>query len=180
MKRGQPVFSRPLAVKDLPAGGRDITIEATAQERAEIARQLALPAIDRLVGSYHVSPTKTGARVAGEVVGQVRQICVVSLEPFAARIREPVEVSFAVPTVGANPPPREELVISPEEDDPAEPLLDGKIDLGAVTFEFLALGLDPYPRKEGAEFAYKDASGDPPPSPFAVLADRAPKGSSNK
>ena len=31
-------------------------------------------------------------------------------------------------------------------------MIDGKIDLGALAAEFFALGLDPYPRKPGAEF----------------------------
>jgi hypothetical protein len=50
-----------------------------------------------------------------------------------------------------------------------EPLVGGKVDLGAIATEFLILGLDPYPRKPGAVF-------DPPPedrasdSPFAALA----------
>ena len=36
-----------------------------------------------------------------------------------------------------------------DEDEP-DPIIDGKIDLGALTAEFFALGLDPYPRKPGA------------------------------
>ncbi len=39
------------------------------------------------------------------------------------------------------------------DDEPPEPLVDGKIDLGAIATEFLLLGIDPYPRKAGAEFA---------------------------
>jgi hypothetical protein len=176
MKRDKPAFSRPLAVKDVPASGRDILVEATARERAQIARELTLPAVDSLVGNYHVSPTKAGARISGEVVARVHRVCVVSLEPFAVQIHEPVEMDFALPTgQRANPQPHGELVISPDEDDPPELLLDGKIDLGAVTFEFLALGLDPYPRKEGAEFSYRDARGDVASSPFSVLAGSAAK-----
>ena len=32
-----------------------------------------------------------------------------------------------------------------------EPLIDGKVDLGALATEFLILGLDPYPRKPGRD-----------------------------
>ena len=56
-----------------------------------------------------------------------------------------------------------------EEDEP-DPLIDGKIDLGALAAEFFALGLDPYPRKPGVSFeAPEDAADD---SPLADLARR--------
>jgi hypothetical protein len=46
---------------------------------------------------------------------------------------------------------------------------DGRIDLGAIAAEHLALGLDPYPRAPGAEFAdhIEDAARET--SPFAAL-----------
>jgi hypothetical protein len=43
------------------------------------------------------------------------------------------------------------------------------VDLGAVATEFLLLGIDPYPRKEGAEFEPR-ITGDPAAHPFAALA----------
>jgi len=178
MKRHRPAFSRLLVVKDLPARGRDVVVEATEKEREAIARELALPGVDSLVASYHVSPTTGGARIAGEVVAHIRQICVVSLETFPTQVCEAVDMVFAIPIERvADPQPQGELVISPDDEDPPEALIDGKIDLGVVTFEFLALGLDPYPRKAGAKFAFKDAA-ENAPSPFSVLAERAAKGSS--
>jgi hypothetical protein len=54
------------------------------------------------------------------------------------------------------------------DDEPPEPLRDGKLDLGAIATEFLLLGIDPYPRKPGVEFApvkTDDASA----KPFAAL-----------
>ena len=44
------------------------------------------------------------------------------------------------------------MVLLDGEDAP-DPIVDGKIDLGALAAEFLALGLDPYPRKPGVAFA---------------------------
>ena len=49
-----------------------------------------------------------------------------------------------------------------------EPLVDGKIDLGALAIEFLILGLDPYPRKPGAIFQ-PPADAQPDEGPFAAL-----------
>ena len=55
-------------------------------------------------------------------------------------------------------------------------IVDGRIDLGGLAGEFLALGLDPYPRKPDASFDL----GEPEPerdSPFAALSGLArPKG----
>ena len=34
-------------------------------------------------------------------------------------------------------------------EDAPDPIVDGKIDLGALAAEFMILGLDPYPRKPG-------------------------------
>ena len=34
-------------------------------------------------------------------------------------------------------------------------IMDGQIDLGALAAEFLVLGLDPYPRKPGADFSFE-------------------------
>jgi hypothetical protein len=171
------LFSRPISVTDLPARGRDIKVEATAAERVAIARDLGLVALDSLTGTYHVAPTGRGARLEGKVVARIRQTCVVSLDPFDVELDEPVKIAFATA-----PEPGEggvlqgdTLSISPDEDDPPEPLTGGVIDLGAVTLEFLALGLDPYPRKPGvelsAEFSPERVDEEKAPSPFAALAE---------
>ena len=47
---------------------------------------------------------------------------------------------------------RETLTVSLADEDDPDPVIDGKIDLGALAAEFFALGLDPYPRKPGVEF----------------------------
>ena len=62
------------------------------------------------------------------------------------------------------------------ENDAPDPLIDGKIDIGALATEFVALGLDPYPRKPGVTF---EPPSDGPGSvkPFSVLrsADKRAK-----
>jgi uncharacterized metal-binding protein YceD (DUF177 family) len=56
--------------------------------------------------------------------------------------------------------------------DPPDLIEDGIIDLGGYVVEHLALELDPFPRKPGAEFTPPET--DPEPSPFAVLARLKP------
>ena len=53
--------------------------------------------------------------------------------------------------------------------EPPDEIVNGQIDLGALTAEFLALGLDPYPRKPGVDFNYRDPA-DEKDSPFAALS----------
>jgi hypothetical protein len=167
MKQKAFPLRREIAVADIPRAGLDIRVEANAQQRAEVARHFNLLGIEALSGSYHVSAGSPGARVRGEVTASVRQTCVVSLEPFEAQIREPVDLAFAA---GPREVPTDRIDISPDDEDPPEPLLNGKIDLGAVTVEFLALGLDPHPRKPSASFAHQNSDAERPASPFAVLA----------
>ena len=76
----------------------------------------------------------------------------------------------------AAPKPADSIKISMDSD-PPEPVEDGHIDLGAVAAEFLALGLDPYPRKPGIAFSgdglvaeQDEAPEEKPDNPFAALA----------
>jgi hypothetical protein len=87
----------------------------------------------------------------------------VTLEPFDASLEEEVDVDFA--EAGREP------VAAAHEDrdhEPPDEITGGRIDLGALTAEFLALGLDPYPRKPGAAFAFEGQDAKPD-SPFAAL-----------
>jgi hypothetical protein len=47
-------------------------------------------------------------------------------------------------------------------------LVDGTVDLGAIASEFLVLGIDPYPRKPGVDFA-QPQQGEAAGRPFAAL-----------
>jgi len=175
----RPAFSRPLAVVDIPRRGLEVAVEADEEERARIAAEFELPALSFLKGAYRVLPTAAGVRVTGEVTAHLSRACVVSLEPFETDLHEKVELAFA--TLGEHASRGElkpagrlsqggEITISPDEEDPPELIIDGKVDLGAVTLEFLALGLDPYPRKPGVELSERREDEETSPSPFAMLA----------
>ena len=59
-------------------------------------------------------------------------------------------------------------------DDPPDPLVNGAVDLAAVVAEFLALAVDPYPRKPGAVFSPPVEPGGQGSSPFAELEKLKP------
>ncbi|PWB82394.1 MAG: hypothetical protein C3F11_12195 [Methylocystaceae bacterium] len=204
MTRDQDVdevpFSRPLAAADVPENGLDVSIAAEAGERAALARADGLNALSRLEADLHVAREGAGGlRVTGELRADIRQTCVVSLEEFDATVVEPIDLRFAPPApvedaprgdrhwrdrrTGSAPEPKEEKTsrhIVALDDDAPDPLIEGRVDLGSVVAEFLALALDPYPRKPGASFAESAAAGEPETaSPFAGLRDALEKGREN-
>jgi uncharacterized metal-binding protein YceD (DUF177 family) len=169
-------FSRPIKVETLPRDGLEQAIEAAPAERAALAEANGLVDISELKATFLVKRAGKGARVVGTLHAEITQTCVVSLEPFPATIDEPVDMRFAPPPARERPSGQgEPVVIDLDGDDPPDPIVDGKIDLGAIATEFLALALDPYPRKPGVEFS-------PPPeeaaldTPFVALAAIVKKG----
>ena len=140
-------LSRPLSVAQLPPDGLEVTVTATADERAALARDFDLPAIHALEGRFRVTGSARQARVAGRVTAAITRTCVVTLEPFDSVLEEAVTVAFAAPDADAGGFAAGGAGSAAE---PPDEIVDGRIDLGALTAEFLVLGLDPYPRKPGA------------------------------
>lgn len=179
-------FSRVVAVDRLRADVvNEITITADEDERAALARTDSLVRIDRLEGRFRVARHAAGVQVTGKVEAEIVQTCVVSLEPFPAVVREPVDVRFvpeaevdALEAAFARSSGDAFADVADAADFP-DPIIDGRIDLGALASEFLALGLDPHPRKPGATFAAEAAAADAGDatnvSPFVVLRPRGEK-----
>jgi uncharacterized metal-binding protein YceD (DUF177 family) len=156
-------ISRPVDVERMALREDGVRLEATEEERRLAAEFLKIPAIHDLVGEFSVTGNRRRAKVTGRVVGRVSQTCVVTLEPFESEIAEDVDLTFAEERDNLS-----EEEIERRKIDPPDEIVDGKIDLGAVMTEFLALGLDPYPRKPGVDFEpiTDDKAED---SPFAAL-----------
>jgi uncharacterized metal-binding protein YceD (DUF177 family) len=110
-----------------------------------------------------------GAHVTGAIHGELTQVCIVSVEPFPATVDEDVDVRFAPPPNRGSSAEQEVQTFSLADEDEPDPVIDGKIDLGALAAEFFALGLDPYPRKPGAILDEEHANSEPADSPFAAL-----------
>jgi len=172
-----PSFSRRIRADDVAAGGLDMTIVADASERDALTRANNLVAIGRLEATFHLTRISRGVvRAQGDLVADITQTCVVSLETFDSSVHEDIDVKFAalaedrLKPRGATPP----VIDLTETDEPPDPIVDGRIDLGALAAEFFALGLDPYPRKPGVEFAAPETD-DGADSPFAVFKPPDPK-----
>lgn len=165
-----PLFSRSVSVAEVPAHGLDLRVEPSEAERASLARHLAVLAVPEFSAKLHVAPEgRDGLRVTGTIEATVVQTCGVTLEPFEAPVKEAVDVHF-VPAGTAVPPAAED----DESYDPPDEIVNGGIDVGALATEFLALGIDPYPRKPGAVFEApaEDAAAASPFSALSRLKDR--------
>ena len=129
-----------------------------------MARDFGLPAIDALSADFTLTSSAKGVHVVGQLKAthhaDLRRHASIPSIPI---IDETVEVDFAEPS-GMPPEPPTEM----HEYEPPDEIVNGQIDLGALTAEFLALGLDPYPRKPGVDFDFEDAGGRGD-SPFAAL-----------
>lgn len=177
LSKGQGPFSRIFVADDIQRD-RSITLDLVASpaECSAVAAELGLEAIHSLKGKLTVLRQARGVlQVEGEVRADIEQMCVVTLEPFESEVVEPVSIKFA-PEVAPGTPPRKvdvaEAVEVSMDEDPPDPIVNGRVDLGAVVVEFLALGLDSYPRKPGVEFTPERTDEHEPvaESPFAALA----------
>lgn len=175
MKKRELPYSHPIAVATLH-GETHLKLEPDVEARARIARYLGLHAIDRFYAELTLTHASNGlVSVEGQIDARIHPICVVSLDPFEQTIAEPVSIRFAPEGVIERLTKRA-TENNDEDYEPPDPILNGEIDFGMVAVEFLALALDPYPKKPGAEFKGADLDAEPQ-SPFAVLkALKSPHG----
>ena len=114
-------------------------------------------------------------RVEGSFEAEVVQICVITLEPFPARLVQSFSASF-----GEGGPGLPALLTGLEEDEQPELIEGGVIDIGETVAQYVALALDAYPRKPGATLprryrgAETNGAGQSENKPFAGLGSLKP------
>ena len=176
-------FRRPEDLSNIPKGGVEREIRATEREEQAIAELLGLEALHALTATLRIKPEKKNIfQLKGRVSAEIEQVCVVSLEPIKQAVSEPIELRVRANAGAAAVAEAQnrELEFFVDEADPPEPLEASLVDLGVTAIEFLALAIDPYPRKAGVslESYYgqelnlpleDDGDADDQPSPFAKL-----------
>jgi uncharacterized metal-binding protein YceD (DUF177 family) len=163
-------------VAQIPDKGLHRDIEADGATRSAMADIAGLREIAFVRASFELS-LRSGGRVhvKGQLTARIGQTCVVTLEPVENDIDEEIDLIFA---------PAEQIIEMTEhfggdDDDvetgeaelpePAEPIVNGIIDLGRLATDVLFLAIDPYPRKPGAIFEQQITAADPEDHPFAAL-----------
>lgn len=158
------------ALSDAPLA---VSLTPDAAETAALARHLGVEALAAVaLAGTAVQDGKDGARVEGRVTAEVRQNCVVTLEPIETTLDLPVTRHYrrgaeAAPdaTEGAA------IEIRAGDDDVGPDPLGDEIDLAALLTETLALAIEPYPRADGAELGARIA-GPPGAEPLTDEAAR--------
>jgi uncharacterized metal-binding protein YceD (DUF177 family) len=154
---------------EIPVGGLDRTRAATPEELSSVAQILNILAVSTLSARYRIVSIAGGAyRLSGSIGADVEQACVVSLEPVKGKVNAAFEVEFW-PDVSSEESEEEASILGGSD---VELLEHGTIPVGRIVFETLSASLDPYPRREGAEFRWQDPKADEPAAsnPFAALA----------
>jgi uncharacterized metal-binding protein YceD (DUF177 family) len=169
----KPPHALSLAVRaaDVPAEGRRVELKPDAAGRRALAEQLGIPEVTELVADFTVYPLGADTySVRGSVAATVVQTDVVTLEPVQQRVEETIDLTFAA-AEAASAERAAQALGEPGEDSGPELFCNGRIELGALTQEYLALGLDPYPRAPGVEFgAHIEDDSATEASHFAALA----------
>ncbi len=159
-------YSEPVRLHQVP-GGVKRTLEPDAAARARIARALDLASLESFTAEMNLAPTAAGWRLSGRVRASLAQTCGITLEPLPVEVDAP----FALTLAEAVDEDSDEIIITLDDESP-DLIEDGQIDLGQYAVEQLALLLDPFPRKPGAEFVQPPEPAEI--SPFAILKQPRP------
>jgi hypothetical protein len=150
------------APSKLPKKGERFIGSATKAYMADVAAQLMIMHVEQLSWELVAKPWgKKGFRLDGTIKGVVAQACIVSLDPVVERIEEIVDLRF-VPEETVREKPRsrgfeEDINFEATPEDEPETYNGDVFDAMPFVIEHLALGLNPYPRAQGAEFVETDA-----------------------
>lgn len=194
MTNAQLEFSRLVSVERLAQETVYLALEADSAQRKALAKRLGLIALDALKAEVTLDALAEDGRyrLAGRLVADVIQTCVLTLDPVENHIEadfsreyanEAVLSRFRAMRLGQDKGDFEEdetadWLMTLEDEEEPDPLVNNAIDAGEAVAEELALSLDPYPRKPGAslppEYRALEEDGGMAPrhSPFAVLKDK--------
>lgn len=171
--RPAPEFHRSIEIAAWDRRERQIRFEANPEERCAIADYLGLVSLDRLDGEARIRPWRNGGAILeGRLTAVVAQTCIVTLEPVTSTVDQEFERRYLpedrIAREQADLDARD-VEVELTAEDPPEPLVGGRIELGDAVVEELSLGLDPFPRCEGAELEQPKDAEDLRPHPFAAL-----------
>lgn len=166
----QKEFSYPLVVADLPLSEQHYHMTASADNLSFLAEILQVPEVKTFDADFYMKPNHNTSilSVKGRIKAQIVLKSVVSLEDFLSEYD--FEFSTAFDTKATLQSQKEDG--DDWDKDTPEIVIGGKIDLGDIAIEQVALRLDDYPRKEGEIFEFNSEFDEESAveNPFAVLA----------
>jgi len=165
-------WSIRIPLGDLRRGAVTLDLTPDVDTERAIAKTLKLVDLKGFRAQVRLGPWLDGVELAGDWTAVVTQVCGVSLDPFETKLGGVFQVRCVPLGSPLLIPADSEVEIDLDADDPPDALEHDWVDVAAYVVEHLALEIDPFPRKPGAEFTPPPA--ETPPSPFAVLARLQP------
>ena len=165
----QKDFSYPLQIDELNQGEQSYMLRADKAQLETLKEILQVPAVNYFEADIKLKFQKK--RGILDVSGQVRAglglISVISLEPFDRDYKTDFTLTF---DTNATYEQIRELDEDIEADIP-DIVIGGRIDLGDIAIEQLALVMEDHPRQDGEEFSPLIEDDAPlRENPFAILA----------
>jgi len=169
-------------VDAIPPDGRDVSIKADGEQRAELTELVHVTSVDAFAADLLVQKVRGGLRVTGRLTARVTQPCVVTLEPVSQDIDEPVDRVFMPgQDAGADAAPGSEVFVDLESDDIPDNFQGPDLDLTPLLIEIFGLAIDLYPRSPEAGPALDHIESDNrTDGPFAALARLRSEDEGNK
>lgn len=171
---------------EISVKGVSQTLEVSPQECEAIAKLLDLLSLNSMHMEFKLRRSgRTRFKLTAHLLADVTQSCVVTLDPVEIEIDEPFEIDFWPPEDVAQLESRAEDEGTEVPLEGPEPIEEGRIDVGQLAYEHFAAALEPYPRKPGVSFDWRDPRAGPAAqvknTPFAELARlKSPQRESSK
>lgn len=173
MSQPTPEFSRILDIKQIGNAIKEFKLIAKPIERKALIDRLGIVALDMFEVIYTVEQIPNDSfKVQAEITAQLTQSCIQTGAP----VKETVNESFGLLLRPANPKvgvPKENEIdlsaLSQEAEEEIELPPNGKVDLGEVFVQYLALEMDPYPKSDNAQDPIDAPAETQKQNPFEIL-----------
>ncbi len=165
----QKDFSYPLKIEDINQGEQTYKLRANKAQLETLREILQIPAVNYFEADIKLTFQKKKGilDVSGEVRAGLTLISVISLDEFEKEYKSNFSLTYDTNATYEQIREMDEDI----EDDIPDIVIDGKIDLGDIAIEQLALVMEDHPRKDGEEFTSVIEDDSPVrENPFAVLS----------
>ena len=165
----QKDFSYPLKIEDINQGEQTYKLRANKAQLETLREILQIPDVNYFEADIKlIFQKKKGILdVSGEVRAGLTLISVISLDEFEKEYKSNFNLTYDTNATYEQIREMDEDI----EDDIPDIVIDGKIDLGDIAIEHLALVMEDHPRKDGEEFTSVIEDDSPVrENPFAVLS----------
>ncbi|MEM7620819.1 MAG: DUF177 domain-containing protein [Pseudomonadota bacterium] len=177
-KKRTSVLYLEIPTDHIPEQGLEISETITAKEKQYLIDTLDLHDISSFQTDIKITKQRQDVFIIkGRVSAHIIQECIVTLEDVRTVVDETLKAKFVPKDSTCFTHRAENIDVDPFEDHDIEAYENGVICLGQFIYETLATAIDPYPRKQDANF---DWPGSTPEhanqknnsnNPFAVLKE---------